>query len=179
MFLFSFLLISSEGGFNLLDFGPWANFVWTLLIFLVALPLMWVFVFKPITKALEERDHKAEEAVRASEEAKHAAQKAQAECESQLAGVRTEGQRILAESQSQAESRFKEIVAAAQTEASKNLERARTEIEREKNKALFEIREEVVDLTLETASKMLARKVSDEDSKKFVRDAVSQVQTLS
>lgn len=172
------LLSAEGGGFQLFNYNDWTLSLWTAIILVVSLPAMWVFVFKPIAQALEERDHKAEEAVKAAQAAKQAAEAAQAQCEAQLSGVRAEAQKILAQAQTTAEARFKEITGQAQDEASKTLEKARAEIEREKTKALFEIREEVVGLTIGAAEKVLSRKVGDEDAKRFVRDMVGQVQTM-
>ena len=44
-------LIPSEGeGLQIFDVGQ-SSMLWTVLIFMLALPLMWKFVFGPITKA--------------------------------------------------------------------------------------------------------------------------------
>ena len=51
-------LASDGGGFNPLDPSFGGATFWTWVIFLVSLPVMWKFVFGPITKALEARDRK-------------------------------------------------------------------------------------------------------------------------
>ena len=50
------LLAAGDGKFNPLDPNGAGNLIWTLLIFLLALPFMWKMVFGPISAALLERD---------------------------------------------------------------------------------------------------------------------------
>jgi F-type H+-transporting ATPase subunit b len=53
----------------LLEFAPGAT-IWTLIVFFVALPVMWKFVYGPITKALEDRDQKVEDSILAADKAR-------------------------------------------------------------------------------------------------------------
>lgn len=48
--------------------------MWTWIAFLVALPLMWKFVYGPITSALEDRDRKVDDAIKAAESARKQAE---------------------------------------------------------------------------------------------------------
>ena len=47
-------LLIAEGGFNVFDLNGAGNFLWTLIIFVLSLPLMWKMVFGPISAALVE-----------------------------------------------------------------------------------------------------------------------------
>ena len=67
------LLVAEGGGFDVFDPNGAGNFLWTLLIFGLSLPLMWKMVFGPIVSALIERDAKASEAIHAAEAASEAA----------------------------------------------------------------------------------------------------------
>ena len=55
--------------------------IWSVAIFLVALPFMYKFVFGPIIRNLDARDKKVEDAARAAEDAKLAAERAVADAE--------------------------------------------------------------------------------------------------
>jgi hypothetical protein len=57
----------------LLEFIPGAT-IWTWIAFVVALPVMWKMVYGPITKALEDRDRKVEDAIAAAEVARQQAE---------------------------------------------------------------------------------------------------------
>lgn len=161
------------GSFNPIDFSHGANLLWTVVIFLVALPFMWKIVWGPMTKALEARDHQAEHAVAAAEAAKVAAEQAKAEVEKRLAEAHREASTMISEARALGEAQGREAIASAQAQAQQTLERAKSEIDREKSKALAEIRETVVDLSVSAASKVVGRALTDDDQKRFVRDLVS------
>ncbi len=168
------LLSEEGGGMDILDPHQIGATFWTWLIFLIALPFMWKFVFGPISKALYERDMRAEEAIQRAEEAKSGALAAQKEVESQLQEARKEAQAQVREAKERAEKQYDELMAKAREESAKERQRAAAEIEAEKQKALSELRDHVVDLTLGATTKLLAREVKGEDQKRLVQDFVSE-----
>ncbi len=166
----------SEGGegLDVLDPHQIGATFWTWVIFLIALPFMWKFVFGPISKALYERDLRAEEAIQRAEEAKSAAVAAQKEVESQLQEARREAQAQVREAKERAEKQYDELMAKAREESAKERQRAAAEIEAEKQKAMSELRDHVVDLTLGATTKLLGREVKGKDQERLVRDFVAQ-----
>jgi F-type H+-transporting ATPase subunit b len=170
------LALVSEGGdgLNVLDPHHIGATFWTWVIFLIALPFMWKFVFGPISKALYERDLRAEEAIQRAEEAKTGALAAQKEVEVQLQEARREAQAQVREAKERAEKQYDELMAKAREESARERQRAAAEIEAEKQKALGELRDHVVDLTLGATKKLLAREVSGEDQKRLVQDFVKE-----
>ncbi len=168
-----------SGGFNPLELSHMGNFVWTLIIFLLALPVIWKFVMGPITKALNERDGRAERAIEAAQKASTDAERAKVEVEAKLAEARAEAGRIVAESRARAETVGKQVEAASRAEAGKLLEQAKREIGVEREKALATIRGEVVDLTMSAASAVLKRNVGGEDDRRLVGDMMQKMKTGS
>ncbi len=173
------LLVEEEhgGGFNPLELTHLGNFVWTLLIFLLALPLIWKFVMGPVTKSMLERDSRAERAIEAAQKASGDAERAKVEVEAKLAEARVEAQRIVAESRTRAEQVGKQVEAASQAAAGQLLEQAKREIGVEREKALAAIRSEVVELSLSAASAVLKRNVGSDDDRRLVGDMMSKLQT--
>ena len=166
------VLAIAEGGFNPLDVSGAGNFIWTLVIFAIALPFMWKVVFGPITQALYERDSKANEAILAAERASEQAEKSRAEVEVALGEAQAEAGKLLSGARERAEVRERDIVENAKKEADAMIEQARGAIQAEKEKALATIRGEVVDLSLSAASKVLGRTVGSEDDRRLVSDLV-------
>lgn len=160
------------GGFNPLELTHMGNYVWTLIIFLLALPAIWKFVMGPITKALAERDGRAERAIEAAQKASADADRAKHEVEAKLAEARAEAGKIVAESRARAEAVGKQVEAASRAEATKLVEQAKREIEVEREKALAAIRTEVVDLSLAAATAVLGRNVGSADDRRLVDDMV-------
>ncbi|HUR29037.1 MAG TPA: F0F1 ATP synthase subunit B [Planctomycetota bacterium] len=163
---------AESGGFNPLDVAGAGNFLWTLIIFLAALLPIWKFVMGPITRALAERDARAEQAIQAAQKASGDAERARAEVEARLTEARAEAQRIVAESRARAEAVGKQVEAGSRAEAGKLLEQAKREIEVERDKALASIRSEVVDLSLSAASAVLQRNVGSADDRKLVGESL-------
>lgn len=168
----TFVLAAADGGFNLLDVGGAGNFIWTLVIFVIALPLMWKVVFGPITEALYDRDSKANEAIVAAQKASADAEQARAAVEVALGEAQAEAAKLMAGARERAEVRERDIVGNAKKEAEAMIEQARTAISAEKDKAISTIRQEVVDLSLAAASKVLGRTVGTEDDRRLVTDLV-------
>lgn len=172
------LIATAEGGsFNPLDLAAGGGFLWTLIIFVVALPFMWTVVMGPIARALVSRDEKASEAIVAAQKASADAEKARAEVEVALGEARAEAASLLADARGRAEARERELVDGARKEAEALLERARTEIASEQDKAIAAIRAEVVDLSLSAASRVLSRKVDAADDRRLVEELVGAVQS--
>ena len=159
----------AEGGFNPFEFAPGAT-IWTWAIFLLSLPVMWKFVFGPITSALAERDQKVVDAAKAAEDAKREAERAVAAAQTELEQARSEGKRMVQEAVARAERQGQEERTKAKAEAQQQLDKAREEIEAEKRRALLEIRREVVDLAIASAGQILHRNVDDETHRGLVTD---------
>ncbi len=167
------LLVSEDGGFNIFDPAGAGNFIWTLLIFGLSLPLMWKMVFGPIAAALVERDSKAAEAVHAARAASEEAERSRAEVEVALGNANAEAKKIVSAATSRAEIRERDIVDNAKKEAEAMIISARSAIEGERDKAVATIRGEVVELSMKAATEVLGRNVGSEDDRRLVKDIVS------
>lgn len=170
-----FILLISEGGggFNPLDLAAGGNVLWTLLIFVVSVPLIWKVVMGPVTRALEERDDHASRAIAAAERASSEAEQARAEVEIKLGEAQAEAAKLLAEARQRAEVREHEIVDAAKQEAAGMVEAARKAIRAEQDKAIATIRKEVVELSLHAAGRVLERQVDTDDDRRLVTELVA------
>jgi F-type H+-transporting ATPase subunit b len=161
------------GGFNPLDPAAGGNAFWTLVIFVVAVPFIWKVVMGPVAKALEERDARATHAIAEAERASQAAARASEAAEQARLEARAEADKLVREARARAEVREREIVESAKAEAALVLENAKKAIRVEQDKAISAIRNEVVDLSLTAASRVLERKVGDADDRRLVADLVS------
>lgn len=167
------LSLATSGGFNPLDPSGGGLALWTWIIFLVALPPIWKVVMGPIARALEERDERAARAIESAERASREAEKARAEVEVKLGEAQAQAAKLLAQARERAEDREREMIDQAHREAQAMIERARADIEAEREKALLAIRDEVVDLSLEAASRVLAKRVDSTEDRRLVEELVS------
>lgn len=169
----AFLAAAEGGGFDPLDVEGAGNFLWTWVIFLLALPAIWMLVMGPITRALEDRDERVQTSITAAERASRDAERARAEVEVRLGEAQTAAAKLLSEARERGEEREREMIETARREAEALLTRARTEIGTAREQALAAIRDEVVDLSLSAAGQVLKRRVDSEDDRRMVQDYVA------
>lgn len=172
MHFLSILTAEGGGGFNPLDLAAGGNVLWTLVIFVVALPFMWKVVMGPVSRALEERDGHLVRAIGDAERASSEAERARAEVEVLKGEMQAEAAKVLAEARQRAEVREQQIVEAARSEAAGMVEAARKTIRAEQDKAVAAIRKEVVELSLDAAGKVLQREVKSDDTRRLVSELV-------
>lgn len=174
---FESALFLASGGFNPLAPDTFGQAIWTVIIFAISLPFIWKVVMGPIAKALEERDEHAKAAIGAAEEAKAEAERVRAEVEVSLGEARAESAREMAEARERGEKRANEIIGAAEEKAKDLVTQAQATIHASQEKALAAIREEVVELSLAAAGKVIGRSVDSEDDRRLVAEVVSGVRS--
>ncbi len=154
------------------------KFLWQVVNFLILLFLLKKFAYKPILNMLDERKKSIEDAINNAETAKNEAEKMRKEYETRLAEAKQEAQEIMAKATKLGEEMKHEIVANAQSEATKAIQKAQEEIKREKDQAIAALRDEVAVLAVMAAGKVLGKSISVEDHEKLVKEFVSEVGDL-
>jgi F-type H+-transporting ATPase subunit b len=128
---------------------------WTTIIFGLFFFLLSKFAWKPILNAVKARDEMIKGSLESAERAREEMLKLQSDNEAILKKAREEREDILREARDVRDKLVSEAKGKASVEAEKLIEKARAGIENEKQKALSEIREQVVTLSVEIASKLL------------------------
>ena len=171
-------VLSGEGGngiASLLDVGQ-SSMIWTVLIFVIALPLMWKFVFGPITKALETREDQAREAAAAAEAARSEIERMKASIQEDLADARREAAEQVKTAKVRAADREKELLASAKEEAAKERARAKADIDQSLMTAREVLRQEAVRLGVDVAQQVISREFSSSDQDRLVQDFQSKIE---
>ena len=146
--------------------------VWTVVIFLSLLLVLWRFAWGPILSAVEAREKEIQGALEEARARHEAAEKLLQEHKQQLADARRQAQEILADGREAGDRLRKELEAKAREESEAILARARSEIGREKDAAVDALRRESVDLALAAASKLLHQKLDGAQDRRLVMDFV-------
>jgi F-type H+-transporting ATPase subunit b len=160
-----------EAGGGLFDINV-GLIIWTIIIFLTVLFVLWRFAFGPILAAVNAREEGINKALEEARSRQEEAERLLEEHKQQLAEARRQAQEILAEGRDAAGRLQKDIEGKAREEGEAILTRARKEIEREKDAAVDAVRKEAVDLALAAASKLLHQKLDGEQDRKLVMDYV-------
>jgi len=153
-------------------------FLWTILTFLVLLVLLAKFAWKPLLALLDRREEMIRQSLDDAEKAKHELQRLQQESKEILSKARVEAQSILAKSRSQAEKLKGELRQEAKVQADSILRDAEKQIQVETEKAIAVIKNEVVDLSLLVASKLIKKNLSKEDNQSLIEESLKQVESL-
>ncbi|MGM0668731.1 MAG: F0F1 ATP synthase subunit B [Gemmatimonadota bacterium] len=160
------------GGADLFSIN-WGLSVWTVIIFITLLLLLWRFAWGPILSAVEAREKGIQGALDEARKRQQEAEKLLEEHKAQLADARRQAQEIMAEGREAGDRLRKEMETRAREESESILERARAEIQREKEAAVDDLRRESVDLALAAASKLLHSKLDGEQDRKLVMEYVN------
>ena len=138
--------------------------IWQVIIFSLLLLLLAKFAWKPIMKALNDREESIENALASAEKAKLEMAKFNSDSEKLLKEARFERDRILKEGKEIKDSMINEAKSLAQTEGAKMIEKARAEINTQKMAALTEMKNQVATLSIEIAEKILTKQLKDKAS---------------
>lgn len=138
------------------DFGL---LFWMFITFLVVLVVVGKFGFPAIVKMVEERKAYIDESLNKAREANEKLANIQAESEQILKKAREQQAQILKEAMATRDNIVKDAQIKAQMEGQRILDEAKDLIRVEKENALKDIREQVADLSIQIAEKMLRKEL--------------------
>ena len=141
--------------------------------FLILLFLLRLFLWKPITGMLDERQRRIKESLEAAERMKEQTQASERAIQEQIDAARQEGQQIIANSQQIANRVQEEGRAQAQTEAEAMLARARSEIQLERDNAIAELRKEFADITVQAAEKVIGQSLDKSSHQRLIDEVLA------
>jgi F-type H+-transporting ATPase subunit b len=133
------------------------------------------FVWPPIVKAIEERKVKIADGLAAAERGKHEQQLAQQRATERLQEAKQQAAEIVARAEKRAAEIVEDSKDTARAEGERLLEAARAEIEQETNKAREQLRQNVAQLAVAGAERILRREINAEAHKDIVADLAQRI----
>jgi F-type H+-transporting ATPase subunit b len=137
--------------------------VWSTLTFIILLWLLKKFAWKPILNAIKSREASIEHALSAAEDAKKEVQNLTADNQKLLQEARAERESMLKEAREIKEKMIADAKAQAQAEGEKIVLQAQQSIEGEKKAAIADIKNQVAELSIEIAEKVLRDQLDNKD----------------
>ena len=139
---------------------------WTTIVFLLLLIVLKKYAWKPILAAVDERNKSIEDALKAADKAKK-----------EMLALNTDNERILIQAKKERDALLKEgreikdnIIAEAKDkakiESDKILITAKEQINNEKMKAITELKNQVAEISIDIAEKILKSELSDKNKQK-------------
>jgi F-type H+-transporting ATPase subunit b len=163
-----------EGGSFLVSPGL-GLMIWTLLAFGITMWVLSRFAFPRISAALEERAQKVAKNIEESERQRREADELLAEYRERLKEAREQADDIVARARKAGENSKAEATAEGKAKREELVAAARKDIETETKRSLEQLRKEVADLTVLATEKVARKSLSEEDQRRLVDEALSEV----
>ncbi|BBP10039.1 F0F1 ATP synthase subunit B [Streptococcus sp. 116-D4] len=151
------------------------NFILIAGSFILLLVLIKKFAWSNITSIFEERAEKIATDIDSAEQARQKAEALAQKREDELSGSRKEAKTIIENAKETAEQSKANILADAKLEAGRLKEKANQEIAQNKVEALQSVKDEVADLTVSLASKIISQNLDGYAHKELIDQYIDQL----
>ena len=155
------------------------SFDYTLVTMIVSfLLLVWLLSAKawgPLMKVMEERRSHIESMLAQAENERQEAERIKHEYQEEMRKARQEAQEVIAKATKVGETLAHEILAASHQESEKIKKSALVDIERERDRAIAEVKAQVVDLSVLVAEKIIRQKLDMQGQGKLIEQFIQEV----
>ncbi len=149
--------------------------IWTLLLFVISMYILYKVAFPRITAALDRRQHAIEESIDHADRVRKEADDILAEYRERLKEARGQAEEIIDRARKAGETHERDSEAEAKARREQLMEQTRREIELETRRAIEDIRREVADLTVEATEKVTRKVLTEQDQQRLVEEALSEL----
>lgn len=150
-----------------LDVNP-GLIIWTLVTFLFLLIILGKLAWKPILKSLNERESFIKDSLDKADNVRKEAERLIAENKASLLKAEEEGQKIIEQSREYAEKLKSQIMDESKVQAKKMIGDAVLEIQRKNAEAFNKLKEQVADIAVDAAEKIIRETLDKEKQIKLI-----------
>lgn len=151
------------------------TFVFQLINTLILYLILKKFLFGPVTSFMQKRENEIKNQIQNAKDLEADAITLKESYESKLASAEEEGKEIVKKHTQRAENRAFEIVRAAEADIDSMKLNAHRELERERVKAVNELKDQISQLTIMAASKVVEKDLNEADHKELINKFISEV----
>jgi len=148
---------------------------WTAVTFVIVLVILKKIAWGPIVSMLEEREKGIQSAIDRAHTAKEEAESILKKNKEMLAKADAEADKIIREGKEYADKVRTELTEKAQVESQKMIAAAKEEIEQEKRRALDVLRNEVADMAVKGAEKIIRTTLDADKQKAVVNEMINEM----
>ncbi|MBM3948482.1 MAG: F0F1 ATP synthase subunit B [SAR202 cluster bacterium] len=146
--------------------------------FLILFGLLWMVLYRPITRMLDQRSAKIKESLETAEKVREESAKSKADMQKQIDAARTEGQALIAQAREVADRFRDEELAKARTEIQAARVRAEADIKRERDAAIEDLRREFAGMAVSAAEKIVERSLDKNTHKDLIDKVLKESSTV-
>jgi F-type H+-transporting ATPase subunit b len=149
--------------------------IWTIISFIILLIVLRKFAYKPLVGMMHQREETIKESIEEAKRTRESAEELHEKYKKLIEKARDEAKKIIDEGRTLGEQARKEMVSKANDESAQVVRRAQEQIVFEKERALSELREQIADLSIMAASKVIDRSLKKEDHEKLLEEYISSI----
>jgi len=143
-------------------------FILQVVTFLIALPVVWMLFIRALQNTLKKRDDFIRESIDKVEKGKAEVESMKNEYEKRLAAMEERAKEAMNSAVNRGEKMKQKMIDEARAEGAKMVADAKQEIENEKKKAIEDVKDTIVDLSMMAAEKMIKKKISKKEQLQVV-----------
>lgn len=159
---------------DLLGVNPWTA-LFTLANTVALFLVLKKNLFGPVMKMIEDRQNEIDEMYDNAGKAKAEAQALQSEYRQKLSAATETSERLVKEAVSRGQSREEEIIRQANAEAAAILDKATADIAQEKKKAINDAKDEISEMAMAIAGKVVGRELNAADQAALVDNFINEL----
>lgn len=147
----------------------------TLINFLIVLFVGTKFLFKPVMAMIAARQKEIDDMYHEADASKQRSAALEDEYKQKLSVAQQTGERLVQEAMARGQSREEEIIRQANADASAMLAKANADIAQEKKKAINDAKDEISDIAMAIAEKVVGRELNAADHEKLVNSFIDEL----
>lgn len=159
---------------DFVSIGGW-NILVTICNTIITFLIVKKFLFKPVRKILAARAEEVQAMYDQAEADRAEAATMKKDYTESIANAKAEAAQITQSATRRATVRSEEILAEASRQATDLKKKAEQSIEMERKKAMNEIKDEIADLSIMIASKVVEKDINEADHKRMIEDFIDKV----
>ncbi len=152
---------------------------WTAVTFIALLLMLWKVAWKPIIQGLAERETKIRESLEAADRANIKVQEALANQQQVIATAKKEALEIVEKNRKTAELVKDEIIQKANAEAAAMLANAKREIELSRDKAVEDIRNIAVELSMAATRQLIGKALDKSEHESLIQNSIKRMEKVN
>ncbi len=149
--------------------------LFTLLNFLALFFVLKKFLFKPVLDMIQTRQQEIDTMYSEADSAQASAKALEAEYQEKLSAAAQTSERIVKEAVARGQNREEEIIRSANAEAAAILDKAAADIALEKKKAINDAKNEISDMAVAIAEKVVGRELGAADQSALVENFINEL----
>lgn len=154
-----------------------ATLIFSVLNFILIIGVLAMILWKPMLKFLDERANKIKDSLKLAEENRRKSEQIKVEHDEILKEARLKATEIIDKAVASATDESRNIISQTREQSQIMLEDARKEMRMESERIKHELRDEMADMTVRLAGKVLEREISEKDHRELISRSLNEMKS--